>query len=385
MKKNSFPSKRILENIHEQVDSDKDPFYIYDKEKIKLNCKKFLDLPYTPKSIHFAAMANANPRFIQLVKDTGLNIFVNSIMHLEIAVKLGFTGEEIVYAASAMDENSMKIVQSSGAIIILDSIGQLEQWFRLFPDSDVGIRCNIGGLVEPKKTIAGYFLGKKSHLGLLPEEIKKLQGNANIKGLHLYVGTNLTEIKYFIDCYSHIADLAGLFPALRFLDFGGGYGLCSEINEKFDTYLFGQEVSNLMDQVSERIGRPVTLILEPGRIIGGDAGFFVCKVVDVKIRGELQFLGVNASSVQFPRPLFYPDTAYHPVSIIHRTDPVDPEYETITSVYGCSTYSRDYLARNVLLPQTSIGDIIIFGYAGSYCASAYTDFLGIGKTKEFLL
>ena len=311
MEKNSLPNKQIIEKIHDLVDSGRDPFYIYDIEKIKLNCRKLLDIPYTPKSVHFAAMANSNPQFIQLVKDTGLNVFVNSIMHLEIAVKLGFKGEEIVYAASAMDENSMRIVQSHGAIMILDSIGQLEQWFRLFPGSDAGIRCNIGEFVDPKKTIAGYFLGKKSHLGLIPEEIKKLKGNTNIRGLHLYAGTNLTDIKYFIDCYNHIADLSRLFPALRYLDFGGGYGLCSEFTEKFNTDLFGKEVSNLMDQVSERRGRPVTLILEPGRIIGGDAGYFVCKVVDVKKRGEHQLLGVNASCVQFPRPLFYTETAYH--------------------------------------------------------------------------
>ncbi|MDX2431548.1 MAG: hypothetical protein QNK35_11470, partial [Bacteroides sp.] len=56
-----------------------------------------------------------------------------------------------------------------------------------------------------------------------------------------------------------------------------------------------------------------------------------------------------------------------------------------SSIFGCSTYSRDFLARDSVLPQVSEGDTIILGHAGSYCAAAHTDFLGFPKAKEYFL
>jgi diaminopimelate decarboxylase len=57
----------------------------------------------------------------------------------------------------------------------------------------------------------------------------------------------------------------------------------------------------------------------------------------------------------------------------------------LTSIYGCSTYSRDYLAKDVELPEAHIGDIVIFGHAGSYCSAAHTDFLGFPKAEEYFI
>jgi diaminopimelate decarboxylase len=378
-------SEQLESKIRELALSNNQPFYLYETTKILRNSRKLLDIPYAPKSIHFAMMANSNPQFLDLIKAAGLGVFVNSIMHLDMAIEQGYTGEEIIYAASAMDKDTMQKAESCGALVILDSIGQYVQWSSLFPNRQVGIRCNIGTLVAPKETLAGYFIGEKSRLGLTLEEIESLKGDPHISGLHTYVGTNIVDIDYFLDCYSHIADLAESFPALQFLDFGGGFGLEERDAQKFDMQAYGQRISTLMNQVSEKVERQVKLLLEPGRIIGGDAGYFVCQVVDIKIRGDHQLVGVNASSVQFPRPLFYPDSAFHPVSILHQNGTGNNRDRLVSSIFGCSTYSRDFLARDVLLPQVSVGDIVVLGYAGSYCATAHTSFLGFPQANEYLL
>jgi diaminopimelate decarboxylase len=344
-----------------------------------------MNIPYSPKSIHFALMANSTPQFIRLVKEAGLKVFVNSLLHLEIVRKLGFKGKEIVYAASAMDTKTMKRVRSCNAVVIMDSMGQFERWRALFPEVGVGIRCNIGTLVEPKKTLAGYFIGKKSRLGFTIDAIEQLKGNSAVKGLHIYVGTNILDIDYFLNCYSHITRLAILFPELEFLDFGGGFGLGENSSHKIDMNIYGQKVTELMDQLSDKLGRRIKLMLEPGRIIGGDAGYFVCKVVDIKMQGDHQLIGVNASCVQFPRPLFYPDSAYHPTSILAGNGSQKGSNKLTSSIFGCSTYSRDFLARNISLPETAIGDLVVLGYAGSYCSSAHTKFLGFPEAEEFFL
>jgi len=378
-------SEHLKNKIQEIVDLDSDPFYLYDSNKIKQTCQKFLDIPYSPKAIHFAMMANSTPQFIKIIKEAGLSLFINSIMHLDTAQQLGFTGKDIIYAASAMEKKVMLRAHTSGALVILDSLGQFNQWCKLLPDSPVGLRCNIGDLVVPRKTIAGYFIGKDSRLGLTTESIEKLTGDPRVIGLHIYVGTNILDIDYFLACYRQIVKLSALFPKLQFLDFGGGFGLFEDSREEFDVKKYGSSVSRLMNQLSEQAGHPIKLFLEPGRIIGGDAGYFICKVVDIKECANQQLIGVNASCVQFPRPLFYPDSAFHPISIIHKTPSTNNAPLRLSSVYGCSTYSQDFLARNVQLPNVAFDDIVVLGYAGSYCATAHTSFLGFPTAKEYFL
>jgi len=385
MENESIISKKLLARVRELTDSGNSPFYIYEKKRIQENCRKFLNIRYTPLSVNYAMMANSNPRFLKIIKHAGLKIFVNSLLHLKIALELGFRGDEIIYAASAMDESTMRLVKLSRAKLILDSIGQFELWHSLFPDTGIGIRCNIGEVVVPRKTIGGFFIGDQSRLGLTMDSINNLKGNPCISGLHIYVGTNISEIDYFLDCYKHVTNLAEFFPKLEYIDFGGGFGSGEKMTTEFDINTYSRKVTELMNNIANIYGRKISLILEPGRIIGADAGYFVCKITDIKIRNNQQLIGVNASSVQFPRPLFYPEIAYHPVSILSRSNSGSDNNGRLSSIYGCSTYSRDYLARDVELPQAHIGDIVIFGNAGSYCSTAHTSFLGFPKAKEYFI
>jgi diaminopimelate decarboxylase len=385
MKNEFLISEHLLEKIREYTDAGNTPFYVYDTKRIQENCREFLNIRYTPLSVNYAMMANSNPRFLNIIKQAGLKIFVNSLLHLEMALDLNFSGDEIIYAASAMDESTMRRVKSSGAKLILDSIGQFELWQSLFPDAGIGIRCNIGELVVSRKTTGGYFIGNQSRLGLTLDSINSLKGNPGISGLHIYVGTNISEINYFLECYKHVLNLAEFFPKLEYIDLGGGFGSGEKIKRRFDIHTYSRKVTELMNDITSISGRKISLILEPGRIIGADAGYFVCKITDIKMRNNQQLIGVNASSVQFPRPLFYPDSAYHPVSIVSRFNAASDKTARLSSIYGCSTYSRDYLAQDLELPQAHIGDILILGHAGSYCSTAHTSFLGFPRAEEYFI
>lgn len=357
-------------------------FYLYETELIREQCRKFLDIPYEDKAIYFATMANANHEFLALVQEMGFGVFINSLGHLERARETGFDGKQLMFTASAMDERSMRRVHEVGALLNLDSRGQLDTWWRLFPGAPVGIRCNIGDMVTPRETRGGYFVGPESRLGLSIDEIHALKGAEHIDGLHLYLGTDIHDLEYYVDCYRATVELAGLFPALRYLDFGGGFGVTTAEGETFDFDRYYRHVSRLMRNVSHQAGHPLRLILEPGRIIGAEAGYFVCRVTDVKIRGARQLVGVNGSAAQFTRPLMYADDAFHPVHVLPAEGSGGGLTPRPTWVYGCSTYSRDFLCRNQLLPDVQVGDLVIFSHAGSYCASSHTTFLGFPPAPE---
>lgn len=360
------------------------PYYLYDTSMIRQQCRQFSEIPYEPKSIHFATMANINPEFLRIVRESGLSAFVNSLDHLGVVMKAGFAAESIVFTASALSDETMSAARRLGVQVNLDSPSQLQRWFALFPEASVGIRCNIGTQVVARDTRAGYFLGQRSRLGFTIEEIEAIAGDPRITGLHLYVGTDIMEVDYFIDCYRALWRHARRFPNLACLNFGGGFGVPEQGDDSFDLAEYGRQVSDLMRKECRAMGREIRLELEPGRIIGGRAGYFFCKVTDVKLRGDHQFIGVDASSAQFPRPLFYPDTVAHPVAILRDgLAPVDRVF--ISSIYGCSTYSRDFLARDTQLPAARIGDWVVLGRAGSYCASARTQFLGFPAAEEIFL
>lgn len=140
-----------------------------------------------------------------------------------------------------------------------------------------------------------------------------------------------------------------------------------------------------MRDFSDQTGKDIRMVLEPGRIIGGDAGYFVCCVSDVKSRSDRKLVGVNASTVQFPRPLMYPDTAKHPIAVVRNGEQLRPAECFPTTVYGCSTYSRDIFSQDSDLPVLQVGDILVIGNAGSYSASSYMQFLGFPKSEEYFI
>jgi len=201
----------------------------------------------------------------------------------------------------------------------------------------------------------------------------------------LYAGTDIFEVDYLINCYKELIAISVLFPKLMYLNFGGGFGVSENGQNQFDISKYNTRISELMSEVSHRNGSNLRLILEPGRIIGGKAGFFVCNVTDVKKRENNRLVGVNASIVQFSRPLLYPDIANHPVMIIRDGLQLTAGPLISTTIYGCSTYSRDLFSKMVQLPELRIGDIVVLGNAGSYSASSYTQFLGFPKPEEYFI
>jgi diaminopimelate decarboxylase len=380
-----FKKKEFARNLWNYATTLSTPFYLYDSETIRQHCRYFKDIPYEYKSIHFATMANINPDFLKIIKHEGLHVFVNSVEHLKAVQEKGFKESEIIFTASAMSGKTMETMQQEGIQVNIDSELQLELWLRKFPDTPAGIRCNIGDGVKPRSNHAGCFIGSKSRLGFTREEITRIAQKQMINGLHLYAGTDIFDIDYMFECYKELIELTTWFPNLEYLNFGGGFGVSENDDMVFDFEQYGKLVTERMNKASSDYGHQLKLILEPGRIIGASAGYFVCKVTDLKVRDQITLAGVNASSVQFPRPLFYPDNAKHPVMILRDGELVSDEQCFLHSIYGCSTYSRDFLAHEVMLPKIKPGDTLVFGNAGSYCASLYTQFLGFPKPKEYFI
>ncbi len=136
-----------------------------------------------------------------------------------------------------------------------------------------------------------------------------------------------------------------------------------------------------MEAYSARRGRPIKLILEPGRSMFGNTTSFYAQVTDVKQRPDRYLVCVNASATLIPRAMFYED--YNPVTIA-RGSPAD-FFDLPVDIVGSTTYSRDFIAKKLQLERVEPGDWIELHLAGSYCYSMITRFLGQALPPEYLL
>ncbi len=380
----------LSQKLHKWVNKNRasigEPVYVYDKDLIVESCNNFKSITYPNTAIHVATMANCNSDFLKIIKNEGFNVFVNSKLHLEAAKNVGFEAEQIIFTASSISKEMIYLIHDENILVNLDSLSQLDYWFENFPEKAVGIRCNIDNIsLEPKSSRAGFFIGENSRLGLTNDEIQSIKHKDKINGLHIYVGTDITDVDYFMSFYEALINLSKDFPNLEYIDFGGGFGINEENKTPLDFKQYGERLTKLMNDFSTERGHQIKLILEPGRIIGGQAACFVCEVTDIKNRGGIQYIGVNASSTQFPRPLLYPGESFHQAKLIGHNGDIKTGELSNSKISGCSTYSKDFLSHNIELPKAEIGDLIILENAGAYCASMFTTFLGFEKPKEIFI
>ncbi len=375
----------ILNRIVSEVGT---PVYLYDKQWIMRRLDQMTAIEYPNTTFYAATMANSNPTLLQLYKKHGFGAFVNSIKHMRHGMSNGFRGSDIMWTSTGMNERQIRASIDKGTLLNLDSVNQVALYGKINPGGKVGVRINIGDMPN-NETYAGTFVGKTSRIGILPEEFNSLdevvkQHNLTIIGLHVYLGTQIHDVDHFRRGIEQLLEISSRFRDIEYLDLGGGVGICDGEDAEFDFAKYNSTLTDIMKRVSKEYCREIKLILEPGRILAGDAGYFVTRVTDVKYRNNKPYVFVDASSTIFTRPLFYPDLPNHPHYVLGKEN--EDKFQD-ADIYGSTTYSRDYLARSSrnIPKDIAIGDIVVFVNAGSYCFYSKTDFLGIETPPQVLV
>jgi diaminopimelate decarboxylase len=360
------------------------PTYVYDLRTLRARCSEISGLPIRRKRVFFASMANDHPRVIECVKEEGHGVFVNSARHLRIARDVGLPADRVLYASSNMTHDEMRMCADFGLRVVLDSVAQVRRFGEVVgPGHEVGLRVSVGFVEnDDLRDDPGY------RFGILPAELPLAVAAARehgirIVGVHSYFGTNLRAAP-LVRGIGRLAEAAALLPDLSFLDAGGGLGVSMPGKPLFDFDAYAKGVGANLDALEREVGHAVDFFMEPGRYLAASCGYYFVTVVDVKERADRIFIGTDGSVATFPRPLMYPDRADHPVGILGRSMIDSPDPRPVY-VSGSSTYSQDFLARDVELPLPRVGDTLVFGHAGAYCRSMITRFLGKEEPLEVVL
>jgi diaminopimelate decarboxylase len=367
--------KKILDNRSQLGDSS---FYIYDESLIDKNISRFKSVPYPKTTIHFASMANDNPVLLSKLQQNGFGLFVNSRKHLQLGLECGFDLEKIIFASTGISKPTMQLIVDKGIHLNIDSQDQLELYGKLNPGGSIGIRLNID-----EKSKNNIFSGMESRIGVLESELDQIFAIADkyqlkIIGTHVYLGTDVTSLEDMLEGVDKTLALSDHFGDLQYIDLGGGFPI---EQDRFDFYLYKEEISQRLISYSEKRGRVLDLILEPGRSMFGNTAFFFAQVTDIKERPDRYLVCCNASASLLPRAMFYED--YNPVEPVNKN--MADLYDKNVDIVGSTTYSRDFLAKKITLPRVKVADWLRFQHAGSYCYSMITRFLGQAIPPEFLL
>jgi diaminopimelate decarboxylase len=211
-------------------------------------------------------------------------------------------------------------------------------------------------------------------------EIARRSG-LRITGLHMYAGTNTLKAGRFIECLDRMIEASDTLPDLEYLDVGGGFGVAyKEGRSQLAIHTLSRELSRRLRSLSQKRGRTVRLIIEPGRLLIASAGTLLMRVVSVKERGGRRYIGVDSTVGNI-----VVESVYHPYHRIAAIAPRGAALEIPTDVCGNTTHSRDYLGRSCRLPELLPGDILALLDAGAYGYAMSSHFLNRPRPAEVVI
>jgi diaminopimelate decarboxylase len=351
------------------------PLYVYDAAEIEARYRRFRGaFSYRPLACHYAIVCNKNPFIVRRLHGLGAGVHANTPGDAYAALAAGVAPEHIVYSGTNLTEADLSFLLQQNIALNLDSLDQLQDVAGRARGGGVGLRVLID---TPTK---------RNRIGVDPSELGaalRIAASARVRiaGVHMYAGTNTRRPTRFVECLDRLIVAADLLPDLEYVNVGGGYGVGYTDGESdLDLLTVGHEVTRRMDSLSLRRGRPIRLVVEPGRVLVASAGSLLVTVVSVKHRGSRRFIGVDSTVGNIAVP-----SVYHAQ---HRIEALAPRGEMLdgpTDVCGNTTHSGDYLARDVRLPEIQKGDLLALRDVGAYAYAMSSHFLNRPRPPEVVL
>ncbi|MBU2582168.1 MAG: diaminopimelate decarboxylase [Alphaproteobacteria bacterium] len=350
------------------------PFYCYSTATLERHYRVLAEAFADHNAlICFAVKANSNQAVLATLAQHGAGMDVVSEGELRRARAAGVPANKIIFAGVGKTRSEMAFALSEG---ILGFNVESEPELHALNDvaTELGREAPIAIRVNPDvdaKTHRKISTGKSENkFGVPFADARELYAAAaslpgiDIAGIHMHIGSQITDLAPMRDAFTLMAELArdlisGGIP-LRHLDLGGGLGIPYEAGAPIPP-----SPAQYAAVVKECLGRlGLKIVLEPGRMISGNAGVLVSRVIHVKEGADRTFLIVDAAMNDLIRPTLY--EAHHDIW------PVSEELKSmppvIQDVVGPVCETGDYLALDRSLPPFKEGDLIAVMSAGAYGA-----------------
>ena len=345
------------------------PLYAYSADMIAARyCEVDQAFSGYPHTLHYALKANSTLAIARLVRSLGAAADANSGGEIEVALRAGFTPEEIVFTGVGKSEAELaRAIELGLRSINAESEGEIERIDRLA--SARGTHARVAVRVNPDIDARSHphiSTGRKNNkFGVAIEDAREMclrmrdRRGVRIVGLHSHVGSQITHLEPLQHAAEALATLACELRRagiqIEHLDIGGGLGIPYE----GQTVPSAAEYAAAVLPIVKKTG--LALILEPGRFLVGQAGVLITRVVDIKPQaGGKLFVIVDAGMTELMRPMLY--------GAFHRIEPVAASAapEALVDFVGPICETTDTLGRDRRLPEPVVGDLMVVFDAGAY-------------------
>ena len=351
------------------------PFYCYSSATLERHYSVFADaFSGTDALVCYAIKSNSNIAVLRALGRLGAGMDVVSEGELRRARAAGVPGSRIVFSgvgktrseiAHALEEGIFAFnVESEAELHAISEIAASRNVvariaFRINPDVDA-------------KTHHKISTGRKEDkFGVPWEDAQRLYNLArglpgiDPAGVHMHIGSQITHLEPYANAFALIAELVGALRAeghrISFVNVGGGLGI--PYRDEGEPPPHPEVYASLVKEKLSPLG--CRFLFEPGRMIAGNAGILVARVIYNKVTGAKRFLIVDAAMNDLIRPTLY--DAYHEIWPVSEERALSPR--TPQDVVGPICESSDFLAKDRLLPPLPQGDLIAVMTAGAYGAA----------------
>jgi len=373
-----------IESIAEKVGT---PLYLYSYHTLVRHFTVFDKAFYgIPHLVCFSAKANSNLALLRLFINLGGGVDVVSGGELYRAIKAGADPQKIVFSGVGKRVDEIEYALKTGILMFnVESSQELsvinEVAGRFGKKAHIAIRVNPD--IDPK-THPYISTGlKQNKFGIdilrapMAYRLASQLPNLKIVGIDCHIGSQLIQVEPIIEALRKLKQLVENLRKegmeIQYLDLGGGLGITYEDEEPPHPMEYA---SNILEEIK---GFGCTLILEPGRVIVGNAGILVTKVLYTKENEEKRFVIVDAGMNDLVRPSYY--GSYHQILPVRK----EGREEIVADVVGPICESSDFLAKGRKMLKVNPGEMIAVMSAGAYGFSMSTNYNSRPRVAEVII
>ena len=377
--------------------SGRTPLFVYSRERMDARMRRLRSVLPDRVGVNYAIKANPHPQVVAHMDPLVDGFDIASSGELKLALSVGVDPARISFAGPGKRDDELEPAIAAGVTLNCESEGEAARALaigeRLAKPPRIAIRVNpdfelkgsgmkMGGGAKPFGVDAERVPDLARHL---------IANGAEWRGLHIFTGSQTLSSDAIIEAQRNVLNLAEeltgkIGVALPKLNMGGGFGIPYFPKESpLDLEAVGAALSDMVAKLPSAFDG-TQLCLELGRYLVGEAGVYLCRVIDRKVSHGVTYLVTDgglhhqlAASGNFGTVV----RRNYPVAIASR---FGAEADDEVNVVGCLCTPLDRLADQALMPRADVGDLVAVFCAGAYGATASpVGFLGHGPAEELVV
>ncbi|MEM0963193.1 MAG: alanine racemase, partial [Bacteroidota bacterium] len=339
------------------------PRYVYDLDTVRDRARRLKSAVPAARH-HYAVKANGHADVVRVLASEGLHpecVSLDEVRHvLALLPELDPAG--VLYTPNFAPRAEVSEALALGVRVTLDNATTLAAWPEVWAGHDVFVRVDPG--VGKGHHAHVRTAGATSKFGVDPADLGPLaraarQRGVRVVGLHAHVGSGVDEPDAWAQTARTLAMHAeAYFPEVRVLDVGGGLPVPTGGDAPFDLQAAGRALAAF------RAEKPAFDVwVEPGRYLVAEAGVLLACVTQIKHKGDVRYVGLDAGMNSLVRPALY--GAHHDIVNLTR---LDAPTAGLAEIVGPICESGDAFAHGRPFPEAVEGDVVLIGTTGAYGA-----------------